>query len=299
VTRFRTALALAILAGALAARTPADEDEHAHDEAAFAVADFERFGVRLATAGPGDVDVGVELPAEVRPNADRLAHLAARFPGIVRQVRPRVGDRVRAGDVLAVVESESLSTFELRAAFDGVVVDKHIVPGEAVTRERPAFVLADLSTVWVDVAVYQTALPLVRVGRPVVVTASDGTRTATATVSYVAPLVDQATRTTSARVELPNEDGAWRPGLFVTATVFDPVPAAVVVPRRALQTFEGTTVLFVVAGERFAPRPVSVGRVGRTTAEITAGLAAGERFADERAFLVKAELAKDTAGHEH
>ena len=98
---------------------------------------------------------------------------------------------------------------------------------------------------------------------------------------------------------LPNPDGVWRPGLFVTAHVFEPVAAAVVVPRRALQTFEGATVVFVVEGDHFAPRPVTVGVVGRTRAEVTDGLAAGDRYADESAFLVKAELAKGEGGHQH
>ena len=139
----------------------ADEHEHDHDdhdEKGFTVADFERSGVRLVTAGPGEIDLGVELPGEVRPNADRIAHVAARFPGIVREVRKHVGDTVKAGDVLAVVESEHLASFEVRAAFDGTVIDKHIAPGEAVDRDEPAFIIADLSTVWVTISVYQLSL---------------------------------------------------------------------------------------------------------------------------------------------
>jgi cobalt-zinc-cadmium efflux system membrane fusion protein len=278
-------------------------DEHGHDEhgekRAFTVEDFERFGVRLVTAGPGEVDVGLELPGEVRPNADRIAHIAPRFPGIVREVRKQTGDQVRAGDVLARVESENLATYEIRAAFDGTVIDRHIAPGEAATREQPAFIVADLSTVWVDIRVYQTALPQVSLGQPVVITASHGAADAAGTISYVSPIVDQATRTATARVVLPNPDGVWRPGLFVTATVFNPVDAAVVVPRRALQTIEGKTVVFVVEGDGFEARPVTLGRVGRSRAEIIRGLSAGERLADERSFLVKAELAKGEFEHDH
>jgi cobalt-zinc-cadmium efflux system membrane fusion protein len=279
-------------------------DEHGHEAheptaRVFTVEEFERAGVRLAVAGPGEVDVGIELPGEVRPNADRIAHVAARYPGIVREVRKYVGDTVHAGDVLATIESEQLATFEVRAAFAGTVIDKHVAPGEAVTRDEPAFIVADLSTVWVTIAVYQSVLPHVRLGEPVSIAAGHGGPEAEGSIAYVSPVVDQATRTATARVVLPNPDGAWRPGLFVTATVFDPVPAPVVVPRTALQTFEGKPTVFVVEGERFRPRPVTLGRMGRTRLEVTAGLAPGDRYAADGSFLVKAELAKGEAGHEH
>jgi cobalt-zinc-cadmium efflux system membrane fusion protein len=278
-----------------------DEHEHGdeHEAPTFSVHDFEEAGVTLLVAGPGEVDLGVELPGEVRPNADRIAHVAPRFPGIAREVKKYVGDSVRAGDVLAVIESENLSTYELRAAFDGTVIDKHIAPGEAVSREETAYIVADLSSVWVILNVYQEALPQVRIGQPVWIRAANGSAEAESTVSYVAPIVDQATRTASARAVLPNPDGTWRPGLFVTATALTPVKAAVAVPRTAVQTFEGRPTLFVADGDRFEPRAVTLGRLGRNFAEVTSGLAPGERYAADRSFLVKAELAKGEAAHEH
>jgi len=277
-------------------------DAHGHDDHgghAFSVAVFERHGVTLATAGSGEVDVGVDLPGEVRPNGDRIAHLAPRFPGVVREVRAHVGDNVAAGDVLAVIEGDNLVTYQLRARFAGTVIDKHITPGEAVARDRPAFIVVDLSTVWVDITVYQSVLPRLRAQQLVVIAAgADGPR-AEGAISYLSPVVDQTTRTATARVVLPNVDGLWRPGLFVTATIFEPVYAAVVVPRRALHTIDGKAVIFAVEGDEFVPRPVSVGATGRSLVEISDGLAAGERFADEGSFLVKADLSKGEIAHEH
>lgn len=295
---------LALLAPPLCAdEGGGDEDspngeESEGDGRTFSVEEFERSGVTLATAAPGQVDVGIELPGEVRPNPDRLAHIAPRFPGIVREVRKHIGDSVKGGDVLAIIESENLAPFELRTAFDGTVIDKHIAPGEAVTREKAAFIVADLSTVWVTVSVYQDMLALVRVGQPVSVLASHGRERAEGRISYVSPVVDQATRTALARVVLSNAAGIWRPGLFVTVSVHDPVQAAVVVSRRAVQSVEGKPTVFVAEGERFEPRAVSLGQVGRTTLAVTSGLEPGERYADERSFLVKAELGKGEAGDE-
>jgi cobalt-zinc-cadmium efflux system membrane fusion protein len=174
-----------------------------------------------------------------------------------------------------------------------------VVPGESVGPDSPAFIVADLSTVWVEVHVYQRALPALRVGQPVRVVSAAGAVEAEGRVSYIAPIVDQATRTATARVELPNPDGAWRPGLFVTVTVLNPLEAAVVVGRDAVHRFEDGSVVFVAEGDRFAPRTVTVGRRGRTRVEIVAGLAPGDRFAEAGSFLVKAELGKGAGGHDH
>lgn len=257
------------------------------------------FGVTLATAGPGTVDLGVALPAEIRPDANRVAHLAARFPGIVRSVHKEVGDRVRAGDVLATIESENLSVYPLKAGMDGVVLDRHVTVGEAVDRQAATFVVADLTEVWVHVSVYQEDVARVRVGQRVRISAGHGIADAESVIGYVAPVVDQASRTASARAVLANADGRWRPGLFVTAHVLDPVAAAVVVPRTALQVQEGRPVVFVAEGARFTARFVATGRMGETMVELTAGLASGERYAVTETFLVKAELGKGDAEHEH
>jgi cobalt-zinc-cadmium efflux system membrane fusion protein len=279
-----------------------DVDDHAHDQdehaSEFTVAEFERFGVGVAEAAAGTVDLGVDLPAEVRPDGERVAHVSAPYPGVAREVRKSIGDAVRAGDVLAVIESDTLARYPLEAALDGVVIDRDVVAGEAVTRERTAFVIADLRRVWVEISVYPQATALVHVGREVVLRTAGGAESR-GEVSYLAPVVDPVTRTVSARIVMPNPDGRWRPGLFVTAVVTDELPAAVVVPAAALQSFEGRDVLFVVEDDHFVARPVVVGRRGRTRIEIAAGLSPSERYATREAFRVKAELGKGAVLHAH
>lgn len=312
----RIALLIVLLASITLPASAAEEDAHdhgqghegrhgtgehdAHENEGFTVADFERFGVRLATAGPGLVDAGIDLPGEVRPNGDRIAHLAAPFAGRAREVRVSAGDAVRAGTVLAIIESATLAPYPLTAPFDGTIVDRHVAPGETVAPDRPAFVLADLTTVWVELSVYQKDLADVRIGERVHLSAGPPAGESEGVIAAISPVLDQATRTASARVVLPNRDGLWRPGLFVTARLLDPQPAAVVVPRTALQRLDGAMVVFVVDGDHFAPRPVRIGRTGRARAEVVAGLAAGERYAVEGTFLLKAELAagsEDPHGH--
>lgn len=289
------------------ARTEDHGEEQGHDEheeheggAALVPEELEHAGVAFVTVGPGYVDDGVELLGAVRPNGDRLAHITPRFAGIVREVRKNVGDRVRAGEVLAVLESsESLAPYQLTTLIDGIIIEKHLTRGEAVDRETPCFVIADLSTVWVDLAVYQKDMARVRLGQSVRVRAADGGPEGEGSISYLTPALDEATRTATARVELPNLEGQWRPGMFVTARALAEHEARLVVPTGALQTLKGRDVVFVADEHGVEPRPVTLGHRGETVVEVLSGLEPGARVASANTFLLKAELGKGEAEHEH
>lgn len=259
------------------------------------------FGIEIEPAGAGIVERYLEIPGEVQPNADRLAHIVPRYSGIVTEVHVSVGDHVDKGQVLALVESdESLTTFEVRTLIPGTVIDKHITLGEAVSREGDAFVIADLSTVWIHLTVYQRDLDRVKVGQPAQIYVGHDLVQDHGTISYVTPIVDPHTRTATARVVLSNKDKSWRPGMFVTARVLiERVEAPVVVPETALHTLEDDTVVFVQTDEGFEPRPVTVGRRDAHHIEIKAGLAAGERYVSHGGFTLKAELGKGSFGHGH
>ncbi len=203
----------------------------------------------------------------------------------------------------------SLAMYELRAPFAGTVVEKHCSLGEVLSGEMDAFVLADLSTVWVKITVYTQDMGRVRIGQAVQIRADGIGTTADGSVCYLAPVANEATRTLYARVDLPNPERQWRPGTFVTASVvFERQAVPVVVPIDALQRLKSDRVVFVAEGEdvaaglrtgRFFPRTVTVGRMNGTRAEITDGLKPGERYVSKGAVILKAELGKSQAVHEH
>lgn len=280
------------------------EDGHAHEadpgEVHVTAEQRQRFAVTVAEAGPGEIDLGVDLPGEVHPDGNRVAHIVPRFPGIVKEVRRNIGDAVKSGDVLAVVESsESLAPYPLTTALDGTVIEKHLTRGEAIDRDKQAFVVADLSTVWVDASVFQKNLSRIHVGDRVLVFADDAAAAAEGTISYITPVVDAPTRTATARVVLPNTGGRWRPGMFVTVRALEAVQVPVAIDRRAVQTIDGKSVVFVETDHGFAIRPVVLGRGGPTRVEVLSGLAPGERYAVGNTFLLKAEAGRGTAEHEH
>ncbi len=191
------------------------------------------------------------------------------------------------------------SRYEIKAPFAGTVIEKHITLGEVVNPETSCFVLADLSDVWIDVTVYPQDVPHVAPGRPVIVSAP-GIDTHRGAIAYVSPKVDEGTRTGVARVVLPNADGHWRPGMFVRADlVVAAEDARVVVPDSAIQTIENQPVVFVEEHEGFEKRPVLIGRTSGTRREILSGLDPGERYVTTGTFILKAELGKAEAEHEH
>ncbi len=260
--------------------------------------EMKEFGVETAVAGPGKLKLHVSLPGEVVIPPGNLAHIHPRFPGIVKEVRKTVGDRVKKGETLAIIESnESLSDYALKSLIDGTVIEMHMTRGEMVNDRMHGFVVADLSKVWIYLRVYQKDLPYVRVGQPVNISAGRGIPEARGVISYIAPVIDEVTRTAEARVELVNEKGIWKPGLFVTGRIeTENMRVNLAVPKTALETMGGKTVVFVKGNNGFKPQPVRIGRENDSLVEIIHGLRAGQTYISKNGFVLKAELEKSEFG---
>lgn len=361
----------------------AGEEAHPHEKEGLvhlSPAAVKEAGIAVATAGGGALEQVLTLPGEIALNADRVVHIVPRVGGIVQRVDKTLGDQVRAGEVLAVLESRDLaeakaaclaakqrialaqvtlesaeglrakkilpgleyqsikrdfnnadielrtaeqklhalglsagaiakisqkesasfSLYELRVPSNGTLIEKHLTLGEVVESNSDIFVIADLSTVWADVTVYAQDTPRITIGQAVHIQAEGFPTEATGKIAYISPLIDESTRTTRARVLIPNTENIWKPGMFVAAqAVLHAEPARVLVPNDAMQTVDNQTVVFIPAGEGFTPQPVTVGRANATMSQILAGLEPGDRYVAQGAFVLKAELGKGEGGHEH
>ncbi|MEE7465003.1 efflux transporter periplasmic adaptor subunit [Methylobacterium fujisawaense] len=201
----------------------------------------------------------------------------------------------------ATPNQSSLRRYELRAPISGRIVERKVDVGTAVGKEGdPAdvYTVADLSTVWIELSVPTSDLAEVREGAPVAV--NRGGRIERGKVIFVSPLLNADTRSARVVVSLPNKDMSWRPGTYVTAEVeiaTDQVPVRVA--KAALQTIEGKRVVFVRTEEGFEKREVELGRSDDDGFEVVSGLKAGEPIAVANTFLLKAELGKSEADHDH
>ncbi len=364
----------------------AEKDQDAHDEhegeriVKLSPEEIKEFGIEISVAGPGKLRNHLNVTGEIAVNADRFAHVIPRLAGVVREVRKTLGDKVKAGEVLAVIESRELADakakylaarerealarakfkreadlwkkkitseqeyldakqaqaeasierrsaeqklhalglsdaslrklpnhpdefftrYEIVAPINGTVVSKHITMGEKVSDESETFAVADLEKVWAILTVYQKDLARVAKGNQVEVSATQGDAKSTGVIDYISPLVDESTRTATARVVLDNKQGIWRPGVFINGKVETrEVEVKVLVPSSALQTLDGETVVFVQTGEGFEPSHVKVGRRNKNMVEIIQGLKPGQPFITKGAFTLKADLGKGAFGDGH
>ena len=201
---------------------------------------------------------------------------------------------------LSFDDDNRFTRYEIRAPFAGTIIYKHITQGEVLKDDSEAFIVADLRSVWVLLTAYQKDLPFLRVGQPVHIKSSQGGPETTGTVDYISPIINEVLRTASVRIVLPNPDGQWRPGSFVTATIdVEGVDVPLLVPRSAIQMMEDDSVVFIETDEGFVPEPVQIGRTNPTHAEILSGLAVGQPYVAQGAFILKAQLAKGTFGDGH
>lgn len=335
-------------------------------------AQLQQNGVSLMTAGPARIDHTLQMIGEIRLNEDRISHVVPLLTGVVTASNANAGDRVRKGQLLAVIASQALADqrsellaaqkrlalarttyarekalweekisaeqdylqaqnamheaeiavqnarqklaslggagsvggnltrYEIRSPIDGVVVEKHLSLGEAVQGDAKIFVVADLSTVWAEMTVAAKDLNAVHIGQTARIKATAFALETSGKVSYVGALVGEQTRSAKARVVLPNPQGVWRPGLQVNVElVAGTVDVPVAVAAKALQKVRDWNVVFGRYGEYLEARPLELGRSDGKFVEVVSGLNAGEVYAAENSFLIKADLEKSGASHDH
>jgi cobalt-zinc-cadmium efflux system membrane fusion protein len=311
----------------------------------------------------------VMVTATIEPNRDRLAHVAPRVPGRLVQVNAALGDVVRPGQALAILDSIDLgearasylqarseaavaaadlsraqrlqaehimadkevlrirsghakasaalraatdrlrmlgvdpqrssgSTFPLQAPFAGTVIEKEAVLGELAAVDRSLFTVADLSVLWIEADLFERDLSRIAIGAPVRVTvAAYPGAVFTGRLTYVSSMMDSASRTIKARVEVANPDGRLKLAMFASAAIeAGETIKALMLPEQAVLLVQGQPTVFVAQGEAYRPQAVEPGeRIGdRVT--IASGLVPGDVVAIGGAYALKAALLKSQLG---
>lgn len=257
------------------------------------------FGLETELAGPVVIKETVTVYGRVEPNREQHRIVSARFDGAIKSVRVSTGDSVKKGQVLATIESnESLNNYTLSAPIDGIVTERIANPGEQ-TAGRPLFEIMDSSTVWAELAVFPANRARVRKGARVTVRSAAGGRTQEGVIARL-DTVAQPNQSVLARVVLDNASGDLVPGSFITGEIQvaeHTVPLAV--KRAGLQSFRDFQVVFAQVGDEYEVRMLELGRQNGEWIEVLGGLDVGTRYVTSNSYLIKADIEKSGAAHDH
>jgi cobalt-zinc-cadmium efflux system membrane fusion protein len=232
----------------------------------------EAAGIKIEKAEPASIEDVIDLSGVISLNEDRNARVGGRFPGIIKSVNKTVGQSVRAGEVLAVLDRNvTLQDYTVVSPIDGVVVARAANIGGTVATDTVLFEIADLSTVWAELHLFGRDRERVKVGQSVLVESYDKLTRAKGTVAYVTPVAEAASQALVIRVVLDNDGSKWFPGSFVFAQV----------------------------GNVYEVRMLDLGTSDGTRTEVLGGIEPGETYVTENSFLIKADIEKSGAGHDH
>ncbi len=254
--------------------------------------------VETGSAIAGTIRETLTLTGRTEPNAERVRVVRARYPGTVKSVSVETGDTVTAGQTLARIESDdSLQTYAVTAPIGGTIIKRSTNPGESSGTDA-LFEIIDSRTLWANLAAFPSDRNKLKSGQSVAVIAADGSAKTQGKIALISSSVTGPTSTV--RVVIDNKDSRWTPGQFLNAEVtINEKPAAITVPVAALQRMRGNDVVFLVDGDRYQAQPVKIGRRDSERVEILSGLSLGARIVTNNSFLIKADIEKSGAAHDH
>lgn len=257
--------------------------------------------IKIEEANPINLEMKLDVMGKIVPNEELTVYISPRFPGVVKAVNKKLGDVVRKGEILAVIESnESLQDYEVKSEINGMIIKKNINLGMYLSGQESIFIISDLSSVWADFNIYHQDVSRVHVGDSIRVTSLDGNLNQESVISYISSLGNESTQSVVARAVLANPKERWKPGLFISGEVtVENVSISVAVKDAALQTFRDWDVVFISVGNLFEVAPVQLGRKNKEWVEIKSGINPGDHYVSENSFILKADLEKAGAAHEH
>lgn len=260
----------------------------------------EAAGLKTETAGPATIREKIQLSGRIALDPNRSVQVKARFPGVVRAMHKNLGDVVQAGDVLATVESnDSLQVYPVKTPIGGTILARNSNVGD-VAGDAPLYQVADLSTVWAEFHLFPRDISKVKPGQKLHVRGMEGELEAEAEIAAVPPVAQATSQSVLARATLENKEGHWRSGMAIRGDVVvkeREVPLAV--KTTGLQRFRDFTVVFAQVGDTYEVRMLEMGANDGESVEVLKGIKPGQAYVSENSFLIKADIEKSGASHDH
>ena len=257
-------------------------------------------GIEIETVGPATIGEARELYGTVQLAPTARSEIRGQFPGRIVSVTKAVGDYVKRGQLLARIESsESLQIYPVYSTVSGVVAERNGNPGD-VTFDRALYVITDPAQTTVVFNIFPKDLGAIQPGMSVQIETMEGTAIATARLGQYLPDGNAEAGTALVRASVPNRGGRLRPGMALRGRVtINAVQVPLAVRTEALQRFRDFTVVFANYGEDYEVRMLELGRKSPEWTEVLSGIKPGTPYAAKGAFLIRADIEKSGASHDH
>lgn len=257
-------------------------------------------GIEIETVGPATIGESRELFGTVQLATTARSEIRGQFPGRIVSVTKKVGDYVKRGQLLARIESsESLQVYPVYSTVGGVVAERNGNPGD-VTFDRALYVITDPAQTTVVFNIFPKDLGAIQPGMAVQIETMDGTAIASARLGDYLPDGNAEAGTALVRAAVPNRGGRLRPGMALRGRVtINAVQVPMAVRTEALQRFRDFTVVFANYGEDYEVRMLELGRKSPEWTEVLSGIKPGTPYAAKGAFLIRADVEKSGASHDH
>ncbi|WP_299492640.1 efflux RND transporter periplasmic adaptor subunit [uncultured Shewanella sp.] len=235
----------------------------------------------------------------VSPITDNVFSVHAPYAGIIDKMYVSIGDNVEKGQVLAsVINNDTLSVYNIQSPAKGQITEQNLNKGDH-TANIPLVRISDLSSVWIDLSAFPSHIEKLKVGLAVKVLDNHNEDNVSTQINYISPTMTGG-HIARARAIIDNIQGHWRPGMHVKAEIqidTQTVPLAVKVD--AIQTIRGEPVVFAKYGNTFEVRMLTLGESDGQYIEVLDGLDVGVEYVTSNSFLIKADIQKNAAKHQH
>lgn len=254
-------------------------------------------GIKSEAARSGHIKQTMTVYGKTVADPSKVSRIRASYPGTITNIRANIGDHVKAGVVLAEIESnESLKRYTLKSPLTGVITTRNGNPGE-LAQEQALLTVANYDRMWVEFRIFPSQAQQISAGQSV--TASSNLLQSESVIKHLLPN-NTGQPFMLARVPLDNTHGQWTPGLLLEGKiVIKKIQVPLVVDNRALQSIQGREVVFVQVGNSYEIRPLELGLSDGKFTEVIEGLNVGDQYVVENSYLIKADLEKSAASHDH
>ena len=254
--------------------------------------------------GAGKVSKYIVVPGKVGTNPNKTAHVSPRYEGMVKKVFFKAGDVVRKGANLATIEQNNVvSRYNITSPISGTILHRDINSGDFVNEDQKAFRISDLKTVWVNFEVRPQMIAAFKKGKSIIIhSRSHNEDEISGRIFYIAPTVDESTRTIRVSVEIENKGRDWAPGKLVEGHLFEKnVDIPHVVPVSHLHQEGKKFFAFVKEGDSVRKIQVRIGIRDKKFAEVLAGLSVGSTVFEDAPEDIhdSHDDNEDEHGHEH